>query len=90
MKDNNRKFYNDSYNQKEDALNFYKKELAKNNGDVNKTLLILNENCIIPFGFMEYFENYKECIEYLEITEDEFNKADCIKWSYGVIENGWI
>ena len=86
MGKNNEKIYGNSYNYKKDALDVYNKELLKNNGDVIKTLLILNEDKRMPFGFLQYFRDYKECICYLGITEDEFNKARCIKWSNGIIE----
>lgn len=78
--------YGDCYDKKDDALDVYKEELAKNNGDVIKTLIAFNKNTKMPFGFMQYFVDYKECIDYLGVTEDEFNEANCLKWSNGLIE----
>lgn len=86
MEDKNKKTYSYRFHRKEDALEVYREELAKNNGDVTRTLLTLKEDTRMPFGFMQYFHDYKECIDYLGITEEEFNNVKCIKWSGGVIE----
>lgn len=83
---NNKKTYNYKNHNKEDAMNVYKKELLKNKGDINKTLLALKSDTKMPFGFMQYFDDYKECIDYLGITENQFNDAKCIKWHGEVIE----
>ena len=86
MGKNNEKIYGNSYDKKEDALDVYKEELLKNNGDIKKTLLSLNKDGRMSFGFLQYFADYKECINYLGIEEDDFCKAGCIKWSNGIIE----
>lgn len=85
MKEEDRK-YGNCYNKKDDALDVHKEELAKNNGDVIKTLTVFSKDARLPFGFMQYFVDYKECIDYLGVTEDEFNEANCLKWSNGLIE----
>lgn len=86
MENDSKKTYSYRFHRKEDALEVYRKELLNNNGDVNKTLLVLKNDTRMPFGFMQYFDDYKECIDYLGITEDQFNNAKCIKWHGDVIE----